>query len=227
MIAKILFLVYPLLLILLPVFFYRKYKPTHVTVWIRMAYDKNGLKMASNMLALVVIFFHLTYFSLFPDDIGIAVSTVMVFFLLSTKHSVRLTLSIRRNKYLFRILALMCVLMLLLPHTLSIAYSLAAILECACFFPAEGLENFYEQHVGEEDVDNRFVDAYFSDSKTTDNNTSMQRSVFSDIITYDKVIDNKIDLIRKMSFKKLTKLIKEIDFKNRSKLIALSNNKEQ
>lgn len=172
MIAKILFLVYPLLLILLPVFFYRKYKPTHVTVWIRMAYDKNGLKMASNMLALVVIFFHLTYFSLFPDDIGIAVSTVMVFFLLSTKHSVRLTLSIRRNKYLFRILALMCVLMLLLPHTLSIAYSLAAILECACFFPAEGLENFYEQHVGEEDVDNRFVDAYFSDSKTTDNNST-------------------------------------------------------
>ena len=63
--------------------------------------------------------------------------------------------------------------------------------------------------------------------KTTDNITSMQRSVFSDIITYDKVIDNKIDLIRKMSFKKLTKLIKEIDFKNRSKLIALSNNKEQ
>ena len=60
-----------------------------------------------------------------------------------------------------------------------------------------------------------------------DNITSMQRSVFSDIITYDKVIDNKIDLIRKMSFKKLTKLIKEIDFKNRSKLIALSNNKEQ
>lgn len=172
MIAKILFLVYPLLLILLPVFFYRKYKPAHVTVWIRMAYDKNGLKMASNMLALVVIFFHLTYFSLFPDDIGIAVSTVMVFFLLSTKHSVRLTLSIRRNKYLFRILALMCVLMLLLPHTLSIAYSLAAILECACFFPAEGLENFYEEHVGEEDVDNRFVDAYFSDLKTKDNNST-------------------------------------------------------
>ena len=63
--------------------------------------------------------------------------------------------------------------------------------------------------------------------KTTDNITSMQRSIFSDIITYNKIIDNKIDLIRKMSFKKLTKIIKEIDFKNRSKLIALSNSKEQ
>ena len=62
--------------------------------------------------------------------------------------------------------------------------------------------------------------------KITDSITSMQRSVFYDIIMYNKVIDNKIDIIRKLSFKKLTKLIKEIDFKNRSKLIALSNNKE-
>ena len=62
--------------------------------------------------------------------------------------------------------------------------------------------------------------------KITDSITSMQRSVFYDIIMYNKVIDNKIDIIRKLSFKKLTKLIKEIAFKNRSKLIALSNNKE-
>ena len=62
--------------------------------------------------------------------------------------------------------------------------------------------------------------------KTTDNITSMQRSIFFDLISYNRVIDNKIDLIRKMSFKKLTKIIKETDFKNRSKLIALSNNKE-
>ena len=62
--------------------------------------------------------------------------------------------------------------------------------------------------------------------KITDSIASMQRNIFSDIIIYNKIIDNKVDLIRKMSFKKLTKLIKDINFKNRSKLIALSNNKK-
>ena len=61
--------------------------------------------------------------------------------------------------------------------------------------------------------------------KIADDINRMQRSVYYDIIFYNKVIPNRIDQIRKMNINKLNKLIKNINFSNRSKLIALSKNK--
>jgi hypothetical protein len=162
MIAKFLFLIFPAILMALPVFLYRKHHHALMPLWIRMAYDRNAQKLAANILALYVTFFHVTYFAVFPHDIGIMFSTLLVFFLLSNKRSVKLLLAIRRSKYLFIFIALSCVLMLLLPHTLSTSISLAAILECACYFPADGLERFYENHIGDKDVDHKFVDAFFN-----------------------------------------------------------------
>ncbi len=61
--------------------------------------------------------------------------------------------------------------------------------------------------------------------KIADDINRMQRSVYYDIIFYNKVIPNRIDQIRKMNINKLNKLIKNINFSNRSKLIALNKNK--
>ena len=44
MIAKIIFFVFPLLLILLPFLLYRKYKPPYINVWLRLAFDNNARK---------------------------------------------------------------------------------------------------------------------------------------------------------------------------------------
>ena len=61
--------------------------------------------------------------------------------------------------------------------------------------------------------------------KIADDINRMQRNVYYDIIFYNKLIPNKIDLIKKMNINKLNKLIKTIDFTNRSKLIVLNKNK--
>ena len=162
MTTKILFFLFPLLLILQPIFLYKKDRPGIVAIWYRLAFDNNSLKMTANLLALVVIFFHLSYYAVFPNDMGIMLSTLFMFFLLSTKNSVRLLLSIRRNKYSYMALALITILILFIPHTLPTAYTFAAILECASFFPATGLEDLYQNNFDEEDLDRKFVNAYFS-----------------------------------------------------------------
>ena len=46
-------------------------------------------------------------------------------------------------------------------------------------------------------------------------------NIYDDMIRYHKVIDNKIDLIRKLNIKKLRELISKMKFDNRSKVILL------
>lgn len=46
-------------------------------------------------------------------------------------------------------------------------------------------------------------------------------NLYDDMIRYKKVIDNKIDLIRKLDFNKLSRLLGQMKFNNRSKVILL------
>ena len=46
-------------------------------------------------------------------------------------------------------------------------------------------------------------------------------NIYDDMIRYHKVIDNKVDLIRKLNIKKLRDLICRMKFNNRSKVILL------
>ena len=70
MISIIIFFLFPFLLILLPVFLYRTYNSFMVSVWYRLAFSKAGLKMATILLAIVVILFNLTYAAVFHRDFG-------------------------------------------------------------------------------------------------------------------------------------------------------------
>ena len=70
-------------------------------------------------------------------------------------------MQIRRKRYLRWGLTLACLIMPFIPHLLSLAISLAFILEFSYFYPTEGMEDFYEEHAGDEDVDKKFIDTYF------------------------------------------------------------------
>ena len=50
-------------------------------------------------------------------------------------------------------------------------------------------------------------------------------NIFDDIIKYNRIIPNRVDLIREMNLKTLEKLIKEIDFKNISIVKMINKNK--
>ena len=61
--------------------------------------------------------------------------------------------------------------------------------------------------------------------KIVDNIDRMEHNIYDDNISYNKIINNRVEMIRKMNFKTLNKLIKEIDFSNRTKLVVLNKNK--
>ena len=61
--------------------------------------------------------------------------------------------------------------------------------------------------------------------KMIDNIDSTVNNMFDDIIKYNKIIPNRVDLVRNMDIKVLEKLIKEIDFKNTSIIKMISKNK--
>ena len=61
--------------------------------------------------------------------------------------------------------------------------------------------------------------------KMIDNIDATVNNMFDDIIKYNRIIPNRVDLIREMNLKTLEKLIKEIDFKNISIVKMINKNK--
>ena len=53
MTTKILFFLFPLLLILLPIFLYKKDRPGIVAIWYRLAFDNNSLKMTARGMLMI------------------------------------------------------------------------------------------------------------------------------------------------------------------------------
>jgi cytosine/uracil/thiamine/allantoin permease len=127
-----------------------------------MIFDPSTRKMAANILALILTFFHPAYYNVFPQDKGVMLSLPIVFFLYFTKHSVVMLSKIRKMRYLRWSMTLACVIMAFIPHLLPLAISLAFVVEFSYLFPKEGMENFYKNHAGEKDVDKKFIDAYFN-----------------------------------------------------------------
>ena len=58
-------------------------------------------------------------------------------------------------------MTLACLIMPFIPHLLPMAISMAFVLEFSYFYPADGMEKFYEEHAEEDDVDKKFIETYF------------------------------------------------------------------
>ena len=62
--------------------------------------------------------------------------------------------------------------------------------------------------------------------KLVDNIERLESNLYDDIIRYNEIINNRIELIRKMDIKKLNKILKQINFENKSVLKVLCNDKK-
>ena len=55
-----------------------------------------------------------------------------------------------------------------------------------------------------------------SEIRMIDNVEATVDNIYSDLILYDKVYDNRIDIIKELNIKKLNKFLKELDLSNQS-----------
>lgn len=131
----IIFLAFPLFLFLFPTRLYtnRKFR----RVWLGMAYSANFRLFTARLLCLALILFHLVYYALFPLEKGIMLSSIYVFFSLASKKNIILLQTIRHSRMAVMGLAFAAIVVSFIPHLLSLAVTLAFILETACCFPSK------------------------------------------------------------------------------------------
>lgn len=157
-ISVYLFMVFTVLLILLPLTFYKSQGEKSFNFFIRVAYSPHGPKLFSYMLMLIVISFHLNYYAVFPKEIGIMFSTIIMFYLLSSKRTIALLARIRKNKKWMTGTFLLTLAIAFIPHGLSVSITLAYILIAACHYAGP-----HTQLYGGENslARTNFVESYF------------------------------------------------------------------
>ena len=62
-----------------------------------------------------------------------------------------------------------------------------------------------------------------SEIRMIDNVEITVDNIYSDLVLYDKVYDNRIELIKELNIKELNKIIKELDLSNQSLVMILPN----
>lgn len=102
--------------------------------WLGMAYSENFRLFTARLLCLALILFHLVYYALFPLEKGIMLSSIYVFFSLASKKNMILLQTIRKSRLIVMVLAFTTIELSFIPHLLSVAVTLAFILEAACCF---------------------------------------------------------------------------------------------
>ena len=130
----VIFLAFSLFLFLFPARLYtnRKFR----RAWFGMAYSENFRLFTARLQCLALILFHLVYYALFPLEKGIMLSSIYVFFSLAYKNMILLQ-TIRQSHMIVMVLAFTAIVLSFIPHLLSLAVTLAFILEAACCFPAK------------------------------------------------------------------------------------------
>lgn len=161
MTLKVLFFMFPVLLVLLPVIIYNRYSPFMAKTWLRIITVPNARRVPANILFILLCFFLTIYYAVFPKDWGITPSIFVVIYLGFIKNSLKILLAIRNRRYLRWSITLVCLIMPFIPHLLSLAIILAFMLESSYFYPSDDMERFYEEHADETDVNEKFIDTYF------------------------------------------------------------------
>lgn len=105
-------------------------------LWKFMEANEKGRKLAAAILSLVVIAFHIVYYAAFPNDTGIMVSTIYVFFSLSLNLNVKLLTFVRAHLKTFCYCSPVIVVLMCIPHMQSTAITMVCIFNMACLFPS-------------------------------------------------------------------------------------------
>lgn len=161
MIKVITFLLFPAMLMAIPAISYRNHSPKHMWLWLRMAHTQNCPKLLAYLLCIAVMLFHVSYFSVFPLDMGLMFSTLAVFYMLSPNRTVKMLTFVRHNRTAFIWLAVLAVITAPIPHLLSTSVVLAFMLLGSLFFPAKESSTFYKSLKDDPDADHKFTDYYF------------------------------------------------------------------
>lgn len=154
------YLFFPLLILFVPIRFYKSYEAGPIRFWKRMSYTTKGSKMMAYMLIAIGAFYHIVYFEAFPRDPSIMGSTAILIAICNVEKSTQWLERIRNDRTVWKFSIPVIVATAFIRPLLPMAMILAIILECAFFLPGEKMNDF--DWGSSLSTDKKLVDTYFA-----------------------------------------------------------------
>ena len=129
-------------LVVIPRKLYGKPKSRHFSV--RMMYSEKARLFVASLLGVSICVFHMIYYSIYPLEKGLLVSSLYVFFCFMSKKNMKF---LAKSEYPILLLSPLAIVLAFIPHFFSCAATLAFIVIFACFFPFKTKEWKPNEHL--------------------------------------------------------------------------------
>ena len=146
MILSIVHLVLVSVILLAPTFLYKNRSRRMIHFYQRMSYQEYCRMFYARILLLTVILFHFAYYWMKPGQYGVMASTILVFYLFSTKRTLSLVRGIRNSRGVMVFVFTLALALLFTAHMYSFGVTLGYILLAAVFYPSRKLEEGKHEH---------------------------------------------------------------------------------
>lgn len=136
MIYDILFFLFPLLLIIVPLICYKNNHTFMQRFYIRMTYSYHCRKFYSLIILMLLIMYHYIAHQIMPMEFGIMGSSVFILLFFRFKYANRI-LRLLNDKQLFCFIAMIAALVFLfVPHLFTLSATIGILLLAALFYPS-------------------------------------------------------------------------------------------
>lgn len=156
------FLIWTLVPVIIFFTIYRSENKKIVNFLVRMAGYPKMRKFWCYVLLLCLASFQILFFSLFPNESGILLSTALLIYFFSTKRTENLLakLSSERNWFIGAVLA--AIVTGFIPHLLPLSICIEFVVAFASCYPRQGADDFWQNHYYSDKHVQQFVNYYFS-----------------------------------------------------------------
>ncbi len=178
MIWIILQLIFPALLLIVPISLYDSMHPCMMKFRRAMLRRETMKKLHTQLLLIILLVFHYVYLNGHGAHLGILVTTVLCIFLFSHNRTHKMLLAFRDNRQIFYFVGLFALATLFMPELYTLSVSIAFILMASAFYPSSS-------ELAEDVAREEWIEAIYKDSKTTDSNNDNHHANCHDEVDSD------------------------------------------
>ena len=129
-------LIFPLLLLLVPITLYKRGNRFMTRFYMAMLRSSAARKLYLQTLLIVLLLFHYVYVSGHFGEFGVLFSTILCGALFSHKRAVRWLRLLKAHRQLYFRMAVFSMAMVAIPHLYTMAFTVAFLLLAAAFYPS-------------------------------------------------------------------------------------------
>ena len=132
-------LIFPLLLLLVPVTLYKRGNRFMTRFYTAMLRSSAARKLYLQTLLIVLLLFHYVYVSGHFGEFGVLFSTILCGVLFSHKRAERWLHLMKAHRQLYFRMAVFSMAMVAIPHLYTMAFTVAFLLLAAAFYPSASI----------------------------------------------------------------------------------------